>query len=217
MAISTTTSKETILKKIRQALSHSTPLPFPQSESHVVLFQPSKQELELEFAEQFSKLQGRFIFCLNEAELASQLNQLADKLSWKNIYCKEEKWKLTLKENGFDNSSYSNLASCDAAITGCELLVARTGSIVLSSASKSGRTTSVYAPIHICIAYTNQLVFDIKDALVQLKDKYGNKFPSLISFASGPSRTADIEKTLVTGVHGPKEVYCFLVEARIPS
>jgi len=37
--------------------------------------------------------------------------------------------------------------------------------------------------------------------------------PSLITFASGPSRTADIEKTLVTGVHGPKEVYLFLVES----
>ena len=46
-----------------------------------------------------------------------------------------------------------------------------------------------------------------------LKDKYGDKMPSLITFATGPSRTADIEKTLVVGVHGPKEVYCFLVEA----
>ncbi len=56
-------------------------------------------------------------------------------------------------------------------------------------------------------------MYDIKDALLFLKEKYNNQLPSLISFASGPSRTADIEKTLVTGVHGPKEVYCFLVEA----
>jgi L-lactate dehydrogenase complex protein LldG len=53
--------------------------------------------------------------------------------------------------------------------------------------------------------------YDIKDALVAIREKYAS-IPSLISFASGPSRTADIEKTLVTGVHGPKEVYCFLVE-----
>ena len=38
------------------------------------------------------------------------------------------------------------------------------------------------------------------------------KLPSLITFATGPSRTADIEKTLVVGVHGPKEVYVFLVD-----
>ncbi|MEO6732723.1 MAG: LUD domain-containing protein, partial [Ferruginibacter sp.] len=74
-------------------------------------------------------------------------------------------------------------------------------------------TVSVYAPVHICIAYTNQLVYDIEDALQSLKDNYTNNFPSLITFASGPSRTADIEKTLVTGVHGPKEVYLFLIDS----
>ena len=46
-----------------------------------------------------------------------------------------------------------------------------------------------------------------------VKEKYAGNIPSLITFATGPSRTADIEKTLVTGVHGPKEVYCFLIEA----
>lgn len=84
--------------------------------------------------------------------------------------------------------------------------------MVLSAKQTDGRTASVYAPVHICIAYNHQLVFDIEDALVFLKEKYKNNLPSFISFATGPSRTADIEKTLVTGVHGPKEAYCFLVE-----
>jgi L-lactate dehydrogenase complex protein LldG len=104
------------------------------------------------------------------------------------------------------------LAGCDVSVTGCETLVARTGTIVISTAQASGRTVSVYAPVHICIAYTHQLVYDIKDALQQVKKKYNHHLPSLISFATGPSRTADIEKTLVVGVHGPKEVYCFLVD-----
>ena len=46
----------------------------------------------------------------------------------------------------------------------------------MSAAQQSGRTTSVYAPIHICIAYTNQLVYDVKDALQLVKEKYGNNF-----------------------------------------
>ena len=70
----------------------------------------------------------------------------------------------------------------------------------------------MYAPVHICIAYTSQLRNDIKEVFVSLKEKHGNNFPSLVTFATGPSRPADIEKTLVTGVHGPKEVYCFLVD-----
>jgi L-lactate dehydrogenase complex protein LldG len=83
----------------------------------------------------------------------------------------------------------------------------------MSTAQESGRTSSIYAPIHICIAYNRQMVYDLKDALLFLKEKYTAQMPSMITFASGPSRTADIEKTLVTGVHGPKEVYCFLVES----
>ena len=205
-------SKENILKKIRKALSHSTPLPFPQSEGNQPVFPPLQQEPEVEFAEQFTKLQGKFIYCINQQELAFQLTSLIKKQDWQKVYCVEEKLVAAATPQLSGRLVSTDLANCDVSITGCEYLVARTGSIVLSAAQASGRSVSVYAPIHICIAYTNQLVYDIKDALQSAKDKYGNSLPSLLSFATGPSRTADIEKTLVVGVHGPKEVYLFLVE-----
>jgi L-lactate dehydrogenase complex protein LldG len=205
-------SKENILKKIRKALSHTTPLPFPNSEGNNSVFQPSSQELEIEFAEQFSALLGKFIFCVNQKELAIQLNALVNHEKWSKVYCREEKLIQMLKENLFNQFSSVELSKCDVCITSCEALVARTGSIIMSTAQQSGRTVSVYAPVHICIAYTTQLVYEIKDGLQMLKEKYGKQLPSLITFATGPSRTADIEKTLVVGVHGPKEVYCFLVD-----
>jgi len=205
-------AKENILKRIRQALTHSTPLPFPQSEGNNPVFQPAHQEPEIEFAERFTQLQGKFIFCINHTELISQLNHLVNQMGWENIYCKEKELQVILKENLFTGFTEEGLAQCDAAITSCELLIARTGSIVMSAAQQSGRTASVYAPVHICIAYTRQLVYDIRDGLQKLKDKYTEQLPSLITFATGPSRTADIEKTLVVGVHGPKEVYVFLVD-----
>jgi L-lactate dehydrogenase complex protein LldG len=137
--------------------------------------------------------------------MQKQVRQLIKDRNWTKVYCVDDRW-----ENAF--STTLHLESCDLSITGCEYLVARTGSIVMSAAEQSGRTVSVYAPVHICIAYTKQLVYDVKDALQLLKEKYQQQIPSLITFATGPSRTADIEKTLVTGVHGPKEVYCFLVD-----
>ena len=206
-------AKENILKKIRKALSESTPIPFPQSEGTHSVFHPSKQDLEIEFAEQFTKLQGKFVFCVDHRELVEQLNALIVTQGWKNIFCREEKLRKTLETNAFGSTlSSKDLAECDAAVTTCETLVARTGSIVLTSANPSGRTVSVYAPVHLCIAYTDQLVYDIRDALLGLKEKYNQRLPSSISFATGPSRTADIEKTLVVGVHGPKQVYLFLVD-----
>ena len=206
------TAKENILKKIRQALAHPVPVPFTQSEGNDSVFQLSTKELELEFAENFTSLLGRFSFCADEKELVEQLNTLAIARKWEKIFCVEDDVKQNLSANGFTNIAATDLKTCDASITSCELLIARTGSILLSSASQSGRTVSVYAPVHICVAYSNQLVYDIKDGLQILKEKYKNNLPSLISLATGPSRTADIEKTLVVGVHGPKEVFCFLVD-----
>ncbi|MBC7652589.1 MAG: LUD domain-containing protein [Deinococcales bacterium] len=205
-------SRENILSKIRQALVNPVPVPFVGGNTNDDVFLPSSQDAEIEFAENFTKLLGKFSFCANMAEVVENLNVLLDSRGWKNIYCVEDDLKKTLFGNGFANVGYQNLATCDASITTCESLIARTGSIVLSSAQQSGRTVSVYAPVHICIAYTHQLVYDIKDGLQLVKAKYGTNLPSLITFATGPSRTADIEKTLVVGVHGPKEVFCFLVD-----
>jgi L-lactate dehydrogenase complex protein LldG len=205
-------SKENILKKIRQALSQSTPIPFPKSDNSDPVFAPLAQEPEVEFAEQFAKLQGRFVYCVNRQELAFQLNSLINKQNWQKVFCLENNLSEILGPQFSDKRVTDDLAGCDVSITGCEALVARTGSMMLSAAQVSGRTTSVYAPVHICIAFTSQVVVDVKDALQLIKEKYGSNIPSLITFATGPSRTADIEKTLVVGVHGPKEVFCFLVE-----
>lgn len=204
-------SRENILKRIRKALTETTPLPFPASEGTSPLFVPGRQELEVEFGEQFTKLLGRFVYCETVEELHSQLSSIIAHNKWEKLYFKEDELKDIFSES-FLKNNYKDLASADAAITTCEALIARTGSILLSSAQLSGRTTSVYAETHICVAFTDQLVYDVRDGLQLIKEKYGRKIPSLVTFATGPSRTADIEKTLVVGVHGPKDVYVFLVE-----
>lgn len=206
--MATSTAKENILKKIRQALINPVPLPFPQSEGTRSVFLPAESDLAVVFAEEFTRLQGNFFYCSSEHELEQQVQALVDDKRWTKVFFKDAAFAKLVG----NKESYMNLADSDVAITDCECLVARTGTIVMSAAQQSGRTTSVYAPIHICISRTSQLMYNIDDALRFIKDKYSQGLPSLITFASGPSRTADIEKTLVTGVHGPKEVYCFLVE-----
>jgi len=205
-----TTAKENILKRIRKALANPVPLPFPDSEGTSNVYKPAEDDDAIIFAEEFTKLQGKFVYCVSEPEMLAKLATLIQQEGFSKIYCKEPAFLPLLQQLSIQ--PFEDLANCEVSITGCEYLVARTGSMVLSAAQQQGRTSSVYAPIHICIAYNSQLVFDIKDALVFLKEKYSEAFPSFVTFATGPSRTADIEKTLVTGVHGPKEVYCFLVE-----
>jgi L-lactate dehydrogenase complex protein LldG len=207
-------AKENILKKIRQALVNPTPVPFPQSEGNSSVYNEPTQENEVEFAENFSRISGRFIYCADITELTAQLEQLITTQSWTQVYCSESQILPILEKPLKGILISEDLPEANASITTCEALIARTGSILMSSAQESGRTVSVYAPVHICIAYTNQLVYDIKEGLEVLSVKYKNRIPSFITMATGPSRTADIEKTLVVGVHGPKDVYVFLVDAQ---
>ena len=207
-------ARHKILQKIKQALKDPVPVPFPDQVADTPIFIPTEKEMAIEFAQKFTELLGKFVYCADEQELIGQLNALIVAKGWNKVYSKESDWldkMLTLK---FDPVTTDDLADCDAAITLCTHLVARTGTIVLSSKELSGRTSSVYAPIHICVAYADQLVYDISDSLLKFKDN-PEGMPSMISFATGPSRTADIEKTLVVGVHGPKEVYCFLIDNTI--
>jgi L-lactate dehydrogenase complex protein LldG len=164
------------------------------------------------FAEEFTKLLGKFAFCMNEEDLQMQLKSLIQQKKWENIFCSEKNLQKLFGSGDFPQVNQVSLSTCDAAITSCKYLVARTGAIVMSSEQKSGRTVSAYSPVHICVAYVSQLVYDTRDALKLIKEQYGSNLPSFITFAAGPSRTADIEKTLVVGVHGPKEVYVFLVD-----
>jgi len=203
-----------ILNRITEALKNPVAMPFPDQNSDSPVFFPTENELAIDFAQKFTELLGKFIYCEDEVELVKKLSQLIHTHKWEKIYSLESGWLEDMKEFSFDPVTTDDLAGCDASITLCEHLIARTGTIVLSSQQLSGRTTSVYAPIHICIAYTHQLVFDVADSLAQFK-KEAEQLPSMISYATGPSRTADIEKTLVVGVHGPKEVYCFLVEKHL--
>ena len=201
-------SKEKILKKVREALSNPVPLPFPKSEGSKGVFPPPETELDMLFAEEFIKLSGKFAFCLDEEDAKNQIQILLAQQKWTKIFSREK--ELSVFYDPLLKSD--SLHDCDAAITTCHYLVARTGAILLSSAQDNGRTASVYAPVHICIAYSDQLVFDTRDALNLMKENFGNKLPSSMTFAAGPSRTADIEKTLVIGIHGPKEVYVFLID-----
>ena len=206
------TSKENILRKIRKALAQPVPLPFPQQDMSAPLYPAPEDDLSVLFASEFTRLLGCFAYCSSEADLVKQVSLLLTERKWKEVYCREQPVMAMFEKAGLIQFTDKTLADCDVSITGCEALVARTGSMVLSAAMPEGRTASVYAPVHICIARTSQLVYDVKDALQLLQKKYSNDLPSLVTFATGPSRTADIEKTLVVGVHGPKEVYCFLVE-----
>jgi L-lactate dehydrogenase complex protein LldG len=208
-----TTSKEKILKKIRQALIHKSPQEIGDVDNDSDIFTTSEEPLEIQFAQNFSALNGKFIFCENETEFIENFDWIAKDNEWKNLFCLEPSLKVILKKgNILFSDQEAELLNTDIGITLCECLIARTGSIMLTSKQASGRRLPVYANFHIVVAYTSQLMEHVKDGLKFIRDKYNDQLPSMITTISGPSRTADIEKTLVQGAHGPKEIFVFLID-----
>ncbi len=207
-----TTTKEKILKKIRKALIQKT-VNAVNIDFDSDIYQKAEESLEIIFAQQLSKLNGKFIYCENEKELGENLSLLIEENKWEGIFCFEKKAKDILKKSKINFSeNEKDIRHVNVGVSLCESLAARTGSVFVTSKQTSGRRLPAFANYHIVIAYSSQLVYTIKEALNGIKKKYGNNLPSMIVNISGPSRTADIEKTLVQGAHGPKEIYVFLVD-----
>lgn len=103
------------------------------------------------------------------------------------------------------------LEACDAGITACEAAVAQTGSILVSSGTCGGRALSILPHVHVVICRVEQVTGTLGDAFELIRERHGGRLPSMLSFITGPSRTGDIERILVLGAHGPKELVVVLV------
>jgi L-lactate dehydrogenase complex protein LldG len=110
-------------------------------------------------------------------------------------------------------------ARADLGLTGVDLAIAETGTLVLVSGAGRPRSTSLLPPCHIAVFDRTALVESLRQVGVFLEAWHGDGRPpaggASINFITGPSRTADIELTLTRGVHGPKEVHGIFVEQPI--
>ena len=206
-------TREKVFKNIRNALIYKSDNPFPNIDFESSVYKNIDDSLDITFAQALLNVSGNFIFCENEKEFAKNLQSLITENKWSNLYCQEDNIKNILSAHDIIYSAKEeDFLKTEVGITGCEYLIARLGSVMVSSSQIKGRRIVCYSPIHVVVAYTQQLVPDLKQALSGLKEKYNTTFPSMISVITGPSRTADIEKTLVMGAHGPKELYVFLID-----
>jgi L-lactate dehydrogenase complex protein LldG len=208
-----TTSREKVLKRIRAALMSKTDNQYPSLDTESLVYQKFDDSNDITFATEFTKAAGKFIYCENEDELKTNLAAVIAENNWKNIYASEPAIQNLLKESDIkiieDDDQF---LQSDVGITFCEFLIARFGTIMVSSGQQSGRKLNIFPEVHIVLAKSSQIVPELKDALNGMKKRYASGLPSFVSVITGPSRTADIEKTLVMGAHGPKELYLFLVD-----
>lgn len=177
-------------------------------EEQISLFEKNSEELKTEFHRCASLEVAREIF----SNLASKenLRKIATHTTPEtSALLAGIDAKIVTTNEGYD---IADLESCDAGVTCCDCLVAQTGGVLVSGPSAGGRALSVLPPHHIVIARSSQMLPDLTAAFELVKQRYGNKYPSFLSFITGPSRTGDIERILVLGAHGPKRLSVILVE-----
>lgn len=95
-------------------------------------------------------------------------------------------------------------------ITGCFCAIAETGTLMLCGAPDTPATVSLLPETHIAIVDAARIVAGMEDAFVLARAELG-QLPRAVNFVSGPSRTGDIEQTIVLGAHGPYRVHLILV------
>ncbi len=206
-------AREEMLKKIRQALLVSKENPFEGEDLNADVFVHSEEIPELIFAHKLMEAGGSFVYCEDENDFLSQFYALIEQKNWKRF----RPGNKALAE--FINLPADMIISPDQCtgeeigVTQCEYLAARTGSVVMSTTVCPDRLAWSFCSVHIVIASTTQVVEGLSSAYQLLTEKYkDDQYPSLISVVTGPSRTADIEKNLVMGAHGPAELIVFLID-----
>jgi len=116
---------------------------------------------------------------------------------------------ITLREAG----SPASVADAPAGLSGAELAIAETGSVLIAENTLEARVVSMLTLTHFVLVGQDKLVPMLDDAAVMLQQlaRVGSGQRRYMSFVTGPSRTADIERTLTIGVQGPKTLCVILV------
>jgi len=165
------------------------------------------------FSDGLQAINGECYYCANQDELVEKLKELHQRENLNLCFSPDLKWLDVIKRTDIKfTERFENAEKIRSGISSCEFLIARFGSVIVSSSLPGGRRIFSFPEIHIVIAYENQLVMELEDGLDGITRKYGKDLPSQITNITGPSRTADIEKTLILGAHGPKKLIVIVLK-----
>lgn len=170
-------------------------------------------EMELVVVSSFKKAVQYVDNKIKELHLTS-IGLFPDEMNWPqkwNDYFVEIPLISTFVKNTSDER-VQQISELELAITGVDAIIAQTGTLVLKSSRLDGRLGSILPPRHWIIASSLHIYPTLSSVIQSLSNDRDDKY-SCLTFVSGPSRTADIEKQLIIGVHGPLDVKLFLINS----
>jgi L-lactate dehydrogenase complex protein LldG len=211
-----------VLEDVRRALGRgraaaaALPVP-PQIDEHVVRLVQSEIGLP-ELLTQMARQNQMIVDAVRVDELAERLSKSLRARECHRIAVSSggmlEGVVGPLKSGGFDvmrwgEISLDELYDLDAGVTDVRFAVAETGSLVIDGSRDHGRSLSLVPPVHVAVVERRCLLPDLVDLFARLAHDATRANTVIIT---GPSKTADIEMNLVTGVHGPGVVHVMLLD-----
>jgi L-lactate dehydrogenase complex protein LldG len=185
-------------------------------------------ELIVQFESELTRVGGRF-HRATTAESAFQyieevasVRQAKTIIAWDTQVIDDIDLSRKLEEKGIevltetaDREFIPAAAASDVGVSGVDFALADTGTLVLLARKGQARSTSLLPPVHIAVVKPEQLLSGLSDLFPLLRGQAqaeSRDLSSAITFITGPSRTADIELTLVVGVHGPQQLHVVLLD-----
>ena len=136
-------------------------------------------------------------------------NKIHKATAWHSEWFKQLGIEKTLLNLGVElvspNADKHEMAKCDLGITSADYLLPETGTLVLRSSTEKPRAVSLLPRIHLAIVRQEMLRADMHQVFAETRDS------NYLVFITGPSRTADIELTTTLGVHGPKNLFIWMM------
>lgn len=222
-----TDAREQVLQRVRSALAdrsqgeHSPPVSRPANASARLGSSANREQLVEKLKSELARLRASVYSAADMTSALGIVGDLAKKYGATSVVAWSSLRRLLsprlpgdssfqFDEGSSDGSEFRRAAS-DAVIglTEVDYAIAETGSLVVLSGSGRARTASLLPRIHVALVRVEQILPGLDELFVQLDA--ANETPSAVTFITGPSRTADIELTLVVGVHGPQELHVILV------
>lgn len=215
-------SADQVMAAVRRALGRTTPLDAPPVPPEIEEPLVRLVHSEIGLPELFAKIATEnkiAVSMVHVEELAEQVIAFLQSHKIKSICLPSTKlFKQTgliesLRQAGFDVRTWDSITldqlyDIDCGITDVFAAVAEIGALLIRSSAEHGRAISLVPPMHIAILEPKNFVPDLIDALQKMPKDQNDRFV----FITGPSKTADIEMNLVTGVHGPGIVKAFILQ-----
>jgi L-lactate dehydrogenase complex protein LldG len=236
------TAREEILGDIRRSLhgeGNAGPLrgePVPSTSSHLDQLvseikndcEQRRGELIEQFESELKRVGGRFHRATTVESAFQYIEQVASVrqaktiIAWETQVIDDIDLSGKLEEKGIEvltetaeREFIPAAAASDVGVSGVDFALADTGTLVLLARKGQARSISLLPPVHIAVVKPEQLLSGLSDLFPLLRSEAeaeGGDLSSAITFITGPSRTADIELTLVVGVHGPQQLHVVLLD-----